>query len=205
MAASTHRLRTLGTLDLRAPDGTELRAVLAQPRRIALLAYLAVATPRGPQRRDRLLSLFWPDQDEAHARNALSQAIHFLRRSLGTDVITGRTGEELAIDPALLWCDAVAFDDAVAGRRTLEAAELYRGELLAGFHVPGASAELSSWLETTRAEYGRRHAAVLREIAEERERAGDFASAVDWRRRLAAHDPLDAAAALALMRALAAS
>ena len=205
MESSTHRLRTLGALDLRATDGTELRAVLAQPRRIALLVYLALAAPRGPQRRDRLLALFWPDQDEAHARNALSQAIHFLRRALGNDAITARTGEELAIDPALLWCDALAFDAALAAHRPLEAVELYRGELLAGFHVPSVSAELASWLEETRADYARRYAAALRTIAAEREAAGDFASAIDWRRRLAAQDPLDTGAALELMRALAAS
>src|SRR5947207_2612609 len=38
------RLRTLGVLDLQAPDGSELRSVLAQPRRVALLVYLALAT-----------------------------------------------------------------------------------------------------------------------------------------------------------------
>lgn len=78
MASSPVRLFTLGALDLQAADGTELRSVLAQPRRIALLAYLALATPRGPHRRDRLLALFWPDQDESHAHNALSQAFSIL-------------------------------------------------------------------------------------------------------------------------------
>ncbi len=90
MTASLLSLRTLGTLDLRAPDGSEVRSVLAQPRRIALLAYLALATPRGPHRRDRLLALFWPDQDQAHARNALSQAVFFLRSALyGGDLLAG--------------------------------------------------------------------------------------------------------------------
>ena len=205
MESSTHRLRTLGALDLRAADGTELRAVLAQPRRIALLVYLALATPRGPQRRDRLLALFWPDQDDPHARNALNQAVHFLRRALGSEAITGRTGDELGIDPRLLWCDALAFDDAITAHRPLDAVELYRGELLAGFHVPAVSAELVSWLEEARADYARRYAAALRTIAAEREAARDFTSAIDWRRRLAAQDPLNADAALELMRALAAS
>jgi DNA-binding SARP family transcriptional activator len=52
------RLRTLGALDLRDADGQELRGVLAQPKRAALLAYLALATPRGYHRRDTLLALF---------------------------------------------------------------------------------------------------------------------------------------------------
>ena len=37
------RLRILGTLDFRNSDGSELGHVLTQPRRLALLVYLAVA------------------------------------------------------------------------------------------------------------------------------------------------------------------
>ena len=69
------QLRVLGGTDLRSSDGQELRAVLAQPKRPALLVYLALASPRGPHRRDCLIALFWPKQDTDHARNALSQAM----------------------------------------------------------------------------------------------------------------------------------
>ena len=199
------RLRTLGALDLQAPDGSELRSVLAQPRRIALLVYLALATPRGPHRRDRLLGLFWPDQDEAHARNALSQAVYFLRNALGADAVVSRTADELALDMSTVWCDAIAFDEAVDARRYVDAVELYRGELLAGFHVAGASAEFAAWLDTTRATYARRYETALRSIAAEREAVGDHTGAVAWRRRVAAHDPLNSDAALQLMRAFAAA
>jgi TolB-like protein/DNA-binding SARP family transcriptional activator/Flp pilus assembly protein TadD len=199
------RLRTLGALDLQAPDGSELRSVLAQPRRVALLVYLALATPRGPHRRDRLLALFWPDQDEAHARNALSQAVYFLRNSLGADAVVSRTADELALDMSTVWCDAIALDEAVDARRYMDAVELYRGELLAGFHVAGAAAEFAAWLDTTRATYARRYESALQSIAAEREAAGDRAGAVAWRRRVAAHDPLNSDAALNLMRAFAAA
>ena len=63
-----------------------MREVLAQPKRVALLAYLVVEGQRVPVPRDRLLALFWPESDEARARNALSQALHHLRQALGTDV-----------------------------------------------------------------------------------------------------------------------
>jgi TolB-like protein/DNA-binding SARP family transcriptional activator/Flp pilus assembly protein TadD len=199
------RLHTLGALDLQAPDGSELRSVLAQPRRVALLVYLALATPRGPHRRDRLLALFWADQDQVHARNALSQAVYFLRSALGADAVVSRTADELALDLSTVWCDAIAFDEAVDARRYLDAVELYRGELLAGFHVAGASAEFAAWLDTMRATYARRHESVLQSIAAEREAAGDLAGAVVWRRRVAAHDPLNSDSALNLMRAFAAA
>ena len=40
-------LRTLGSLDLRTSQGQELRSVLAQGKRMALLCYLAAARPPG--------------------------------------------------------------------------------------------------------------------------------------------------------------
>src|SRR5919112_3079154 len=124
------RLRTLGALDLRAADGEELRPVLAQPKRFALLAYLAVATPRGAHQRDTIIALFWPEHDSEHARNALSQSLHFLRRWLGAEVIIGRGADEVAVNRELLWCDAVAFEDALDAGRLTEAMELYLGDLL---------------------------------------------------------------------------
>lgn len=92
------RLRVLGALDLRDSVGQELRAIVAQPKRAALLAYLALAHPRGPHRRDTLLPLFWPEQDTEHARNALSQAVHFLRRSLGSEAVVGSDGDGLRLE-----------------------------------------------------------------------------------------------------------
>ncbi len=47
--------RTLGALDLRGLDGHQLHSLLAQPKRVALLAYLCVANPGGFHRRDSLL------------------------------------------------------------------------------------------------------------------------------------------------------
>ena len=68
-------LRTLGRLDLRDSKGREVRSILSPTKRFALLAYLAVAVPRGFHRRDILLALFWPELDQEHARRALRQAL----------------------------------------------------------------------------------------------------------------------------------
>ena len=108
-------LRTLGTLGIRdTGSGRELHSVTAQPKGVALLAYLAIASPRGFHRRDTLFGIFWPDATEARARAALSQAVYTLRRTLGESIIAARGDEDLAISAGELWCDAVAFD--VAGR-----------------------------------------------------------------------------------------
>src|SRR5256885_9674153 len=57
-------LRLLGRLSLTSAAGRDVRALLGQPRRLALLAYLAAATPPGFHRRDSLLALFWPELDQ---------------------------------------------------------------------------------------------------------------------------------------------
>jgi len=195
------RLRTLGALDLRAVDGEELRTVLAQPKRLALLAYLAVTTPRGAHQRDTLIALFWPEQDSEHARNALSQSLHFLRRWLGADVITSRGADELAVNRELLWCDAVAFEDALDAGRPTEALELYRGDLLQGFHLSDDGVEFERWLERERERLMRREISALEVVAKNAKEVGDFAGAVSWWHRLAARDPYSSRIALGLMRA----
>src|SRR5438067_6026675 len=199
------RLRTLGSLQLQGPAGDELRSVLAQPRRVALLVYLALATPRALHRRDQLLALFWPEQDEPHARNALSQAVHFLRRTLGADAILSRGDEEIGLNGEIVSCDAVAFETALDAGKTAEALELYRGPLLEGFHVSDAAPEFGRWLDDERARLARRYAQAVEETATAREGAGDFAGAVTWLRRLAAQDPFSSRVTVRLMRTLAAA
>jgi DNA-binding SARP family transcriptional activator/Flp pilus assembly protein TadD len=198
------RLRALGALDLRDANGQELRTLVAQPRRAALLAYLALATPRGLHSRDGLLALFWPEQDAEHARNALSQALHFLKRSLGAQALTSSAGDALGLDWKELWCDGVAFEEALAAGRAGEALDLYRGDLLEGFHISN-SAEFERWLDAERARYAGLYARALEAAADERERARDFAGALLHWKRLAARDPYNARVALRLMQSLAAS
>jgi TolB-like protein/DNA-binding SARP family transcriptional activator/Flp pilus assembly protein TadD len=198
------RLCMLGTLDLRDSDGQTLRAILAQPKRMALLAYLALGTPRGPHRRDALLALFWPENDAVHARNSLSQSVHALRRSLGADVLVSHNGDTLSLEPGAFWCDAVAFEEACKAGKSADAIELYRGDLLEGFHVADAP-EFQQWVEAERQRLGGLLAEALRMMAEAREAAGDPAGAVTWWRRLAARDPYTSRVALHLMRALSAA
>src|SRR6476469_1098852 len=121
------RFLTLGGLDLRHSVRGELRMVLTQPKRAALLAYLALADSSGFRRRDTLVSLFWPDSDEIHARGALRQAVNFLRRAMGEGVIISRGEEEIGISGTGMWIDAIAFESAALSGRHAEALDLYRG------------------------------------------------------------------------------
>src|SRR2546426_8099967 len=72
------------------------------------------------------------------------------REALGDDVVVTRGAEEVGLDFDRLWCDVVAFDDAVAAGRFGEALDCYQGHLLEGFFIPGAG-EFERWVERERA------------------------------------------------------
>ncbi len=141
--------RTLGSLDLNTAHGESVSSVLAHPKRVALLAYLALAQPRGFHRRDTLTAMFWPNLDQEHARHALRQVLYEIKQGLGNGAILRRGDEELALDAAEFWCDAAAFEAAVDAGEHEQALEYYRGDLLNGVHVSEA-AEFERWLDDER-------------------------------------------------------
>lgn len=141
--------RTLGSVDLSDTNAGATFSVLGHPKRIALLTYLAAASPQGFQRRDTLLAMFWPELDTERARHALNQALYALRQDLGEAVVVSRGQEEVGIDEGALWCDVVAFRQAIEAGSWQEALDVYRGELLEGFHLDG-SGEFEQWLEQQR-------------------------------------------------------
>lgn len=176
--ARTVRLDALGSTELRV-DG-EARPI--QARRLALLAYLLIARPRGFHRRDILVTLFWPESDDRRARNSLSQALHGLRRLLGSDAVRARGTEEVAVDLGNVACDALEFDRAIEVGCDADALALYRGELLAGLHVSGATG-FERWLDTERIRFRRRAKDAARALADQTEASDDRASALRWLRR----------------------
>lgn len=155
-----------------------MESVLRQPRRLALLAYLAAATPRGPQRRDKLLALFWPESDESRARAALNQALYVLRSGVGDGAFTS-SGDEVGLDFNAVWCDVSAFADALDAGRAEEALTLYRGDLLDGFHI-GDGPEFERWVDEERARLRQRASDGAWTLAEARAAAGDVAGAQRW-------------------------
>ena len=178
-------LRTLGTLELISAETRAAGSVLAQPRRAALLSYLALASPRGFHRRDTLFALFWPECDADQARHSLRQSVYFLRHALGANSIVSRGDEELALAPDQVACDVWSFDAAVDEGRPAEALALYRGELLAGFHI-SAAPDFERWLDEERSRLKQRAAEAAWALAAAREREGDAAGAVEAARQATA-------------------
>jgi DNA-binding SARP family transcriptional activator/Tfp pilus assembly protein PilF len=185
------RLRTLGSLDLRGPAGEErLIGRAAQPKCVALLAFLAVDDRRGFHRRDSLVALLWPDLDQSRARAALRKALHYLRRLPGTDLVLTRGDEEVRLDLARLWCDAREVTRlAVAGDRA-GAVELYVGDFLPGLHV-SAAPEFEQWLEAQRNNLRATIARCALELAGGYRATGRFLEALPWARRAVEIGPLE--------------
>jgi DNA-binding SARP family transcriptional activator/TolB-like protein len=183
-------LRALGSLDLRTADGHEIRSVLAQPKRLALLAYLAAAVPGGFARRDTLLGMFWPESSDERARGAFRQAVLYLRRSLGEGVLVNRAEDELGIAAGTLWCDAAEFRAALERGDPASALALYRGDLLDGLFVADAP-EFEAWLSAERADLRARAVAAAWTLAEAALAFGDDGAAMEWARRGVELAPLD--------------
>src|SRR3989442_1282775 len=175
-------LRLLGRLSLTSAAGRDVRALLGQPRRLALLAYLAAATPPGFHRRDSLLALFWPELDQEHARAALRQALHVVRDALGAGAVASRGDEEIGLDVDRVSCDVAAFGRAVDREEFREALDLYRGNLLEGFFISGAP-DFERWLEAERSRLRDMAARAARMLGEHYEADGDVTAAAHWVRR----------------------
>ena len=191
-------LHILGDPVLLGPDGP-VSGRAAYKRRVALLAVLALARSR-PLGRERLIGLLWPEHPADAARRTLSESLYVLRKELGEDVFVA-AGDELGLNPAVVACDAAEMEAALEAGDAERAAALYRGPLLDGFYVADAP-EFERWTDAERARLAQAYARAVESLAVAAEGEGSALRAVDWWRRLAAHDPYSGRVALRLMAAL---
>lgn len=195
-------LATLGTIQLQTDDGRDLTPVLNQPKRLALLTYLAVEGARSFVRRDALLAMFWPETDDGHAMTALRKALYFLRRHLGADVVWRRGDGDVGVNPAELENDVGLFRRAVDADDHDRAGELYQGEFLRAFSLRDAP-DFERWIDTTRAELRRKAAGALRTIAERETHRANAPDAFSPWQRLVDLDPYDTDTVMAFAKTLA--
>jgi DNA-binding SARP family transcriptional activator len=194
------QLRTFGGLALCRADAP-LRGAAAQPRRLALLAALAVAGPRGI-RRDRLLALLWPSRDTPSGRQALSQALYALRRDAGgAPLVAGAGTEELRLDSAVVRADVVDFQTALARGAREEALSIYSGPFLDGVFLTGDDGAFEQWVEAARARLHARAVDAAGALADAAQRAGATAEALRWARHAVELAPGDEPATRRLMLA----
>lgn len=184
-------LLILGRLDVHDAAGRDVRSVITQPKRLALLSYLALTGRDRFRRRDTVVGFFWPELDQLRARAALRQALSWLRHELGPGVLINRGEEEIGVAADALECDAVAFDEAIASHQPDRALALYRGDLLDGVFVAGASPELERWLDEERNRRLQQATRAAMELAEAEAARGRPREAVEWARRATSLSPND--------------
>src|SRR5688572_6831413 len=82
--------------------GRNLRPLPSQPKRVALLAYLAAAPHGRFIPREELLDLLWPEDSPVHARSSLRTAVHSIRAVIGQDGIVRQGNSAIGIAPHVI-------------------------------------------------------------------------------------------------------
>jgi DNA-binding SARP family transcriptional activator len=156
--------------------------VLLQSKAVALLACLTIPSPDRFLRRDALVGLLWPELDQARARKALRQTTLVIRTSLGPNSLASRGDEDLALDGQVVSCDVAAFTRAAEDGLLTQALELYRGDLMPGFHLAGC-VEFDRWLEGERSDARDRAAGAAWALAQRLEGTSKLSEAGAMARR----------------------
>jgi predicted ATPase/DNA-binding SARP family transcriptional activator len=180
------------TIELLGPPSI---TVAGEPLRVdtrKAVAVLAIAAVDGPSARSNLAARLWPDSDDARARGALRRTMSVLNSALG--------GRGLAADPVTVALDAedvwVDIDEVAAQLRLTtthghgtaavcgdclaplrRAADLHRGEFLAGFTLRD-SAEFDDWRSLQGERLRRELCGVLDRLTRAEAEAGELDAAL---------------------------
>jgi DNA-binding SARP family transcriptional activator len=191
-------IRVLGTLEIHGPNADAPVLGPTQPRQVALLLYLALAQPPGPQSRASLMAFLWPEADEESAGHSLRNTLYSLRRALGDRAFVARGAGYVGLDPAAIRCDALEVRRLLAEHRWNEAVAAWDGELAPGLHVSDAG-EFEHWLEGQRTGLRRAVAEAAWRSVDALERSGD-AGLVAAARKAWTLEPTNEEGARRLMR-----
>ena len=183
-------LRTLGGLDLESSTGRDVERLLRQPKRMALLVYLAKAGESGRLRRDSIVGRLWPEADEARGRHALRQSLYVIRRVLGAGLFAETGDAEVELRTDALTCDVCEFERLARAGEAESAMLWYRGDFLPGFFLSDAL-EFERWMETERLRLKRLASDCCWKVADEKAYAGAHAEAGGWARQAAELTPFD--------------
>lgn len=177
----------------------------------ALLAYLAATGQR--HSRDSLAALLYPDSRQERARAALRRTLSSLKSAVGERIEADRDVIGLALGPNDQ-VDIAAFRHALAACRghghgendvcprclgpLRVAADLYRGDFLAGFSLRD-SATFDDWQRFETERLRRELTGALGRLVRGLTLAGDLPAAIEQAQRLLASDPLHEPAHRVLM------
>ena len=209
-------LRLFGTFQATL-DGEPLTGFRSDKVR-ALLAYLALEG-RQTHRRQSLAALLWGEQSGQSASLSLRVALHNLRQVLDPLLAVNdkdpdalplltvtREGVRLNAQHPACWVDAVEFDSEVAAQqahlhrdlvhcdicvqRMERAAELYRGDLLAGLALADSPA-FDEWQTVQQEAHHHQASGVLRQLATHYVTLAEHGAVEHYARRQIELDPWD--------------
>ena len=169
------------------------------PRRLALIAMLAIARANGVPR-DHAATLLWRDDDDARRRTLLGELLGSLREELGNGAIVER-GDIVQLDTSRVTIDVVEFETAADANDIDRAAAAYAGEFLEGFFLEDAVA-FEQWASDQRIRLAQRAALVFDEAAARAREQSDDRRLIDALQRRADIEPYAAEPTLRLMLAL---
>ena len=207
-------LSFLGSPCIALPQSREIS--LTNRKALALLAYLAMNAAQAHSR-ETMLGLLWPELPEADARNNLRVTLSQLRTKLGDGFLLSNR-IEMQFDPhSAHTLDVAEFNNLLAAcarhthsrrsecpecqARLTGAAELYRGDFLAGFFLENC-AEFGEWLMVQRERLRQQMLELLSELMHHHEQANRFKVAEGYVRHLLQLDPLREDAHRRLMQLL---
>lgn len=186
----------------------------------ALLAYLVMQAST-PFRREALAGLLWPEQPRAEALHTLRQTLSRLRDAIGDREMSPPflhiTRQIIQFNPQSdCWLDVRTFVELISATREhhhrrfpvcpscmcqlQQAAQLYRGDLLSGFHFRALPFE--EWLRMEREHLHRQAMEVFYHLADYHNRRGEYERAQHYARRQLRLEPWREEAHRQLMWAL---
>src|SRR5215468_1035156 len=169
----------------------------------ALLGFLAAQGGQAVSR-ERLADLLWPYQGSDQARHSLRNCLLELRKALGPQAGAYLMADFASCRVQDTIVDLDRFERLSRSRQRAElhtAADLYRGEFLADFHID--SEPFQEWLAAERDRTLVLVCDILQRLSAAQDAAGEAEAAIQSGRRLVALDPLSEFGQRVLMRAYA--
>ncbi len=177
-------IRTLGRTSV-AVNREPLTGEAVWPKSLALIVYMA--REPGPDRREEILGVLWPDRDEKRARRALNQLLYTLRKA-SPELDLESVSDALDFGREV-WLDVEEFERRLDVGDLRGAVELYGGPFLQDLSV--GEPEFDHWADRQRADLRRKFRKAALQLSNQAKEAGNLDEAVAYCRRLVEADALD--------------
>lgn len=198
--AKRFRLLTFGRMALLDTMAVEEPTLAARPRRLTVLAWLALRPARRATR-DLIIGVFWGGRGEERARNSLSDALSHLRRVLGRNAIRTQAGDVVVDTETVLEVDALELISAANAGEHQRVTALYAGPFLDGMYVDDAS-EFDDWRDRERARFAAIFARSAAVRCTEQARTQQWDACRELAERWLGAEPASADAALFYLNAI---